>query len=59
MTIAWRPSPKEVSAIPGVESVTIELRAEADSDVSVTSGVPVDVEVMRAAVDEAGYDLAE
>jgi len=50
---------KEVSAIAGVESVAIELRAGADSDVAVTSGEPVDLEAMRAAVDEAGYDLAE
>jgi copper chaperone CopZ len=50
---------QEVSALPGVDSVAIELRAEAISDVTVTSAEALDLEVVRAAVDEAGYDLAE
>ena len=44
----------EVGALPGVEKVDVDLSTGA---VIVTSQVPVDVEALRAAVDEAGYQL--
>ncbi len=50
---------EEVSALDGVEAVTIELVAGGASSVLVTSASPVSAEVMRAAVDEAGYELVE
>ncbi|SHM56414.1 heavy-metal-associated domain-containing protein [Cryptosporangium aurantiacum] len=45
----------EVGEIPGVTAVDVDLAAGA---VTVTSEAPVDVEQVRAAVDEAGYELA-
>jgi len=45
----------EVSALPGVAAVQIDLATGA---VTVTSRDPLDVEAVRAAVDEAGYALA-
>jgi copper chaperone CopZ len=50
---------EEVSALDGVEAVTIELVAGGASSVLVTSAPPMSAEVMRAAVDEAGYELVE
>lgn len=44
----------EVAAIPGVSDVTVDL---AGGTVTFTSAEPVDREVVRAAVDEAGYEL--
>ena len=46
----------EVGRIAGVEQVTVDLAAGA---VTVASTAPIDVADVRAAVDEAGYDLAE
>lgn len=48
---------EEVSAIEGVSSVEIDLVPEGESHVRVTSADPLDVEQVRAAVDEAGYEL--
>ncbi|MGN9810986.1 heavy-metal-associated domain-containing protein [Micromonospora sp. BQ11] len=45
----------EVGAIPGVTDVQVEL---ATGQVTVTSEAPLDTDTVRAAVDEAGYDLA-
>ena len=45
----------EVSEVPGVTAVDVDLAA---GSVTVTSDTPVDVEHLRAAVDEAGYALA-
>lgn len=45
----------EVSAIPGVTDVKVELSSGA---VTVTSEAPIDLETIRASVDEAGYELA-
>ena len=50
---------EEVSALDVVEAVTIELVVGGASSVLVTSASPVSAEVMRAAVDEAGYELVE
>ncbi|MEU3452332.1 cation transporter [Micromonospora sp. NPDC006766] len=44
----------EVGAIPGVSDVQVDL---ATGQVTVTSASPLDTDTVRAAVDEAGYDL--
>lgn len=44
----------EVSAIPGVTDVQVDL---ATGQVTVSSESPLDPDAVRAAVDEAGYDL--
>lgn len=44
----------EVGAIPGVSDVQVDL---ASGQVTVTSENPLETETVRAAVDEAGYDL--
>jgi len=45
---------EEVSEIPGVEDVDVVLETGA---VTVTSAEPVDAAAVRAAVEEAGYQL--
>ena len=47
----------EVSAISGVTDVSIDLVEGGDSSVTITSDSPLDIEAVRAAVDEAGYEL--
>jgi copper ion binding protein len=44
----------EVGRIAGVEQVQVDLT---DGSVSVTSAAPLTFEEVRAAVDEAGFDL--
>ncbi|SCL18044.1 copper ion binding protein [Micromonospora rhizosphaerae] len=44
----------EVGALPGVSDVQVDL---ASGRVTVTSESPLDTDTVRAAVDEAGYDL--
>ncbi|MEU4636871.1 heavy-metal-associated domain-containing protein [Micromonospora chalcea] len=44
----------ELSALPGVTGVQVDLAA---GRVTVTSQNPLDTDTVRAAVDEAGYDL--
>ena len=46
---------EELSAVPGVTDVVVVLETGA---VTVTSAAPLDPAAVRAAVDEAGYDLA-
>ena len=46
----------EVGAIPGVNDVQVDL---ASGQVTVTSEDPLDTASVRAAVDEAGYDLVD
>ena len=46
---------RELSALPGVADVQVDLAAGA---VTVTSEAPLTDEEVRAAVDEAGYELA-
>ena len=46
---------EEVQEIPGVESVDVVLETGA---VTVTSAEPVEAAAVRAAVEEAGYQLA-
>ncbi|WP_176611573.1 heavy-metal-associated domain-containing protein [Actinomadura sp. WMMB 499] len=45
---------EEVEQVAGVTNVDVDLKA---GTVTVTSEGPVDVELIRAAVDEAGYEL--
>jgi copper ion binding protein len=45
----------EVSGLPGVQQVSVEL---ATGEVVVTSDSPLPRDDVRAAVDEAGYELA-
>ena len=45
---------EEVGAIDGVESVEVDLDSGA---VTITSHGPVDADVLRGAVEEAGYEL--
>jgi copper ion binding protein len=46
----------ELSALSGVEAVQVNLDA---GSVTVTSAAPLSDEQVRAAVDEAGYELAD
>ncbi|MCM4081955.1 heavy-metal-associated domain-containing protein [Paractinoplanes hotanensis] len=45
----------ELSALPGVDDVQVDLASGA---VTVTSEAPLADDAVRAAVDEAGYELA-
>ena len=45
---------EEVTAVPGVTAVDVDL---ASGRLTVTSDAPVDDDAVRAAVDEAGYEL--
>ncbi|MEU4693127.1 cation transporter [Actinoplanes sp. NPDC023714] len=47
---------KEISALPGVADVQVDLAAGA---VTVTSEAPLTDDAVREAVDEAGYELAD
>ena len=49
---------EEVSALPGVPGVDIDLVPGGTSQVTVTSQEPLDRTAVAAAVDEAGYQLA-
>jgi copper chaperone len=46
---------EEVTAVPGVTAVDVDLDS---GRLTVTSEAPVDDHAVRAAVDEAGYQLA-
>ena len=48
----------EMTAIPGVRDVQIDLVAGGTSEVRVVSEAPLDETAVREAVDEAGYELA-
>jgi copper chaperone CopZ len=47
---------EELTAVPGVESVEVDLPSGA---VTVTSVDELPIDTVRTAVDEAGYELAE
>lgn len=49
---------EEITALPGVTAVSVDLQAGTTSQVTVTSDAPLTIEAVRAAVDEAGYELA-
>lgn len=48
---------EEISAIEGVESVNVDLNVGGTSRVTVVSSVPIAEHAVRAAVNEAGYEL--
>jgi len=48
---------EEISEIDGVASVEIDLVEGGDSPVTVASDTELDIEAVRAAIDEAGYEL--
>ena len=50
---------EELSKLAGVSEVTIDLVAGGTSPVHVVSEAPLDDADVRAAVDEAGYELAD
>jgi copper chaperone len=50
---------QELTAIGDVTAVDIELVAGGVSTVTVTSAAPLDDAAVRAAVDEAGYDVVD
>lgn len=49
---------EEISAIAGVTGVTVDLHPAQESIVTVTSDAELAREVLAAAIDEAGYELA-
>lgn len=49
---------EELSALPGVRQVDVALVPNGASTVTVTSDAPLAESDVRAAVDEAGYELA-
>ena len=49
---------EEITALPGVQDVQIELNPGSESRVTVTSDAPLADEAVRGAVDEAGYELS-
>ena len=49
---------EELTKLPGVREVSIDLNAGGTSAVHVTSESALDETAVRAAVDEAGYELA-
>ena len=49
---------EELTAVDGVERVSVDLRVGAASRVTVMSEHPISVDAVRAAVEEAGYTLA-
>ena len=49
---------EEVSAIPGVTDVAVDLVNGGTSTVTITATEPVSDEAVAAAIDEAGYTIA-
>ncbi|MEK8227056.1 heavy-metal-associated domain-containing protein [Oerskovia sp. M15] len=49
---------KDVSAVAGVENVSVDLNVGEASEVTVFSDEPLDEAALREAVAEAGYDVA-
>ena len=49
---------EEVGAVAGVDGVEVILKKGGASRVTVSSAAPVDADAVRAAVEEAGYQLA-
>jgi len=47
----------EITKLSGVDGVDVDLNIGGESRVTVASSDPVDDETIRAAVDEAGYQL--
>jgi copper chaperone CopZ len=49
---------QELTALHGVQDVAVELIPDGTSVVTVTSAAPLDDAEVKAALDEAGYELA-
>lgn len=49
---------EELTAIDGVQNVTVDLNAGGTSRVTIHSAAPIDSDAVKAAVEEAGYTLA-
>jgi copper chaperone len=49
---------QELTQLDGVQDVAVELVPDGTSRVTVTSANPLDGDAVRAAIDEAGYDVA-
>jgi copper chaperone CopZ len=49
---------QELTRLAGVQDVAVELVPDGTSRVTVTSATPLDDAAVRAAIDEAGYDVA-
>jgi copper chaperone len=49
---------EELSALPAVQSVDVDLVPDAASHVTIRSAGPLDDDAVREAVREAGYELA-
>ncbi len=49
---------QELTALDGVQDVAVELVPNGTSRVTVTSAGPLDDATVRAAIDEAGYDVS-
>jgi copper chaperone len=47
-----------LTALDGVRDVAVELVPDGTTLVTVTSAAPLDDAAVRAAIDEAGYDIA-
>lgn len=50
---------EEISALDGVDGVSVDLNVGGASRVTVASARPLDTASVRAAVDEAGYELVD
>ncbi|WP_169253569.1 cation transporter [Brevibacterium sp. 'Marine'] len=48
---------EELGALAGVSEVAVDLNAGGDSPVTITSSTELDDAAIRAAVDEAGYEV--
>jgi copper chaperone len=48
---------EELSALDGVDTVSVDLHPGGASRVTVASAAPLDLASVRAAIDEAGYEL--
>ena len=49
----------ELTTLPGVTAVEIDLQADAVTPVTITSDTELDPTAVAAAIDEAGYELVD
>ena len=50
---------RELTQLDGVQDVAVELVPGAASSITVTSRGPLDTAAVKAAIDEAGYDVTD
>ncbi len=50
---------EELYEVPGVDAVSVSLNAGGASTVTVSSGAPLAIDTVRAAIAEAGYRLVD